>query len=223
MKKRWGRNVIASLCLSGAALVAFSTARQPTVIDVAVWPESVEGLEPGQQAQFYAAMLYEDGTTECDMSAASEDPAVLYNKLDHPEACDEAIALLMTPAQEAPPFLRFTWGAQPDSVVTAYDSIHYRVLVRNMTLGSTYVFDSLTVHPDTTFDWRSGVGDAGYWVSVYVQGFGRDSAFATPRADSTMFGYPHPDSVYVVLPLPTLVTPAPVQVDTIVPPDTLGS
>jgi hypothetical protein len=194
---------------------AFRAVGQPIVVDVAVWPQSVEGLEPGQQAQFYVATLYEDGTAECDMATASGDPAVAYNKADWPGACDSALARLALP-QDQPPFLRFTWDAQPDSVVAAYDSIHYRVLMHDVSLGSGYVFDSLRVHPDTTFDWHSGVGDATYWVAVYVQGFGRDSVFASPRSDSTIFGYPHPDSLYGPLPpLPTLLRPSPVRVDTV--------
>lgn len=62
------------------------------VIQVTVWPQDLT-LQNGQLAQLYAALLREDGTTDCQPRAPSNDPAVLFNG-NVVAGCDSAIALL---------------------------------------------------------------------------------------------------------------------------------
>lgn len=58
-------------------------------VRIGVWPDSLSILE-GKQAQLYTAILFENGTVWCDTSQATTDPAILYNVVAWPGACDSA-------------------------------------------------------------------------------------------------------------------------------------
>ncbi len=71
---------------------AISVSAPSPIVDAAVWPIDVN-LQPGQQAQFYAAFLHADSTVTCVPESPSTDPNVLFNAT-LVAGCDSATVLL---------------------------------------------------------------------------------------------------------------------------------
>ena len=91
-------NTLGSVAVTGSTEGHSDTATVSVVaspiLRVIIWPQDVD-LPNGQRAQLYLAMQMEDGTTDCEPKAPSQDPAVLFNA-NSVAGCDSAIALLIS-------------------------------------------------------------------------------------------------------------------------------
>ncbi|NIN68904.1 MAG: hypothetical protein GTO63_30295 [Anaerolineae bacterium] len=124
------------------------------VVDVAVWPTSVE-IAPDEQVQFYAALLRLDGTVDCDVPPAA--PGALYESGSFLGGCDSAVALLQDTVTRA---LRYRWPAQP---LYDHDSLVYEISVRRFSLPDPTIFHRTQ---DTVFVWDGGQPDSLYWAKA---------------------------------------------------------
>lgn len=134
LRRTWRAFVIVAVFILTGRMAA-------EVVDVAVWPTSVE-IAPDEQVQFYAAVLYSDGTISCEMPPSA--PGALYESGSFAGGCDSAIVALQDTIVRA---LRYRWARQP---LGDHDSLVYEIQVRradlawpasgNLTQDSIYVF-----------------------------------------------------------------------------------
>lgn len=184
---------------------------ETAVYALPVWPQDAN-LLIGESVQLVEAFLLADGTILCtdgpdnehledppnpDEDYASEAPWVNSE-------CMSAAALLPDTIAR---HVRFSWMAQPDSIIVGYDSIVYHVLLED---GAAVLFDSAQAHPDTTFEWAGGVTGQAYAVSVYSVAFADPERRSAPPSVPVSFTYPE---ALVVLLDPIQLPP--VTVDTL--------
>lgn len=155
-------------------------------VQVCVWPgiNGCGGTIPveivnGQRAQLYAAVLYSDGTVECN--TGTTDTTALFNAIAVPFACDSAEALLdFSLVQDTVPrWVRFFWAN--DTTVADYQ-------IQVLTLADSVVLD--TIVPGSPLEWMDGELGQDYTVRgrtrVIVSGAPMEGSFSTPK----VFAYP---------------------------------
>lgn len=166
---------------------------EASVVEVAVWPDSVE-IEVGDSVQFYAAARMSDGSVECTDATAELHAAPWTNA----EGCESAAALLAPYEAQDTPFVRFSWDTIPSA---SYDSLFYHVLLRSGADTTQMIDDLRLAHPAATLDWHNGVPNTSYQVAAYAETWkfymGVDSMWTGERGPWTTFGYPEPYPVPV--------------------------
>jgi hypothetical protein len=176
---------------------------EPSVVEMATWPQAVE-LLPGETMTFFAALQLSDGTQLCTDSTPEAQPP----PWTHAAECDSAVALLAPYEAQDTAFVRFSW----DTISTvSYDSLFYHVIIRSG-IDTTHFLDDIAMkHPTAQLDWKNGVPWTEYDVAAYAEGFfeyaGTDTFAAGSLGVWTRFEYPK------AYPVP--VRMGPVRVDTV--------